>query len=521
MEPTPPNFEIELKLEVPAEDLPRLQRHARIRSLTQGRATTRELRSTYFDTAGLDLRRRGIALRVRKVGRVWLQTVKTAGVVHAGLFERAEHEVTLPSDRPDVTRIPDAELRAAIEREIGGRTLQPVVETQLRRTQRRVRFAGSELQLALDVGEIRTRSGSAPVRELELELVSGRSAALFGLALGLQADLDLRPSIESKVARGYALLTGERPSPAMAPAISLRPEATLEDVLAAVVGTCVQQIQANQVPAHDGIDPEGVHQMRVGVRRLRSALSLFAPMLPLEQAEPFRQELRWLAAELGAARDIDVFLEETLEPLLRHRPDDPALKRLRDEALELRADAYRNLRAALDSPRYPRLQLQLGGWLAARAWREQPLSAEGAILFAPAREQTAALLGRRHRKAHELGHDIATGTVEEQHRLRVHLKKLRYGAEFLRSVHPRADARRYLRRLARLQDVLGRLNDVATAERLLYQLLERLGDEAGIAHHRAAGYVAGWTARLAESHGLRLAKRWKAFEKAEPFWEDA
>ena len=86
---------------------------------------------------------------------------------------------------------------------------------------------------------------------------------------------------------------------------------------------------------------------------------------------------------------------------------------------------------------------------------------------------------------------------------------------------PPAEPPPSLRSLGGREDVLGRLNDVATAGLLLYQLLERLGDEAGIAHHRAAGYVAGWTARLAESQGLRLAKRWKAFEKAEPFWEDA
>jgi CHAD domain-containing protein len=254
------------------------------------------------------------------------------------------------------------------------------------------------------------------------------------------------------------------------------------------------------------------------VRRLRSALALFDGVIPDAQSADFEIELRWLADALGEARDLDVFLDETLAPLVAASPGDPALKRLREVARERRDERQSALRTALDSPRLPRLLLRLGRWTVARDWRAQDLSADSARLFAPARALAGELLARRRRKLRRLGARLEELSPAEKHRLRIQVKKLRYAAEFFAGLYPQPRTRRAIRRLARLQDVLGHLNDRATADTLLDRVLTRLGREARPEHHRAAGLVSGWTARGAEAQLGRLERRWASVEKSRPFW---
>lgn len=511
--------EIELKLCFAPDDLPLLQRADVLRQHTEGRVDTRLLRSVYFDTADLELRRAGIALRVRQDGSANVQTVKTRQESRAGLFERGEVECEVEGDLPDLAAIPKRALRRRLEGIVAGKTLEPVVRTEFRRTRRRVRRDGTELLCDLDIGEVVTPRGSTPIFELELELVHGDPSALFAVAIDLNESVPLRPSTLSKLGRGMAQLTGERPAAQKARPVSVPRRVTTEGVMEAVFDRCMEQILANEIPAHDGDDPEGIHQMRVGVRRLRSALSLFGSLLPREQLGPLAAELRWLGVELGGARDLDVFLLESFEPVFRSQSDDAALKRLRDEANELRTAMYERARAAIESPRYAALILRLGAWRASRAWRDQPLSEESASLFAPARRTSRELLAKRYRKARRLASDIERRSAQEKHALRIQLKKLRYASEFLCPLYPRKKAEPFIERLEGLQDVLGHLNDVATAERLLAALLERLGAERSPDHDHAAGFVAGWTAREALLRNAHLAEEWKAFKNVGAFWQ--
>jgi inorganic triphosphatase YgiF len=515
--------EVELKLEVPSRDLAKLRRHPRVRSLTQGRAIAQRLRSVYFDTGALDLARQGIALHVHRRGRVWVQTVAVRGSETEHPFERREIESSVSGEWPELDRVPDLGLRAWLEREVADGSLEPIIETDVRRRRRRLRANDTELLFDLDVGEVRTRAGNAPVCELQLTRVRGDPAAPYELALELHETIGLRPAAGSSADLGFAKLTGERPVPRKSRRVWTASDASVETVLTAVVESCLEHILVNERPAYGGIDPEGVHQMRVGVRRLRSGLSLFSSLLAPEQVTPLREELRWLAGELGVARDLDVFLEETIEPLFQRFFDDPALKRLRDETRELRAGSYTRVRRAIDSPRYPRLILCLGRWLAARAWRAESPVGEGARLLAPARDETGPLLEQRHQKVCALGRRAAKLSLDEKHRLRLQLKKLRYAAEFLRCVHcfEPAEADRYIKRLAEIQDVLGRLNDVATADRLLGEILACMGPDTGPQHLRAAGFVTGWTAHRADRGEQALARRWMAFADVEPFWNRA
>jgi inorganic triphosphatase YgiF len=507
-----------LRLALAPESLPRLRRHPLLLALTQGRPARRALRVAYFDTATFDLARGGLLLRVRRVGRHHVQTLERIGPAAevAGALE------SLVADgAPDLARLPDPAERVRALELVAARPLSPAFEIDLVRLRRALREDASELTFDLEIGEIRWGGASArrmPVCELELTAGAGDPGHPWRLALELLDELPLRPSPLGLAERGLALAADRAPEARKAARFLFDENAPVEALLVAVVEACLDQVLANESAARAGVDPEGVHQMRVGLRRLRSALAFFAPMIPAAQRERLRGELGWLASELGDARDLDVFTGELLPPLQALRPDDAALARLRDTALGARTEGYARARAALDSARYPRLVLELGLWLARRAWRDQPLSEHSAALFQPARSWAAALLERRYRKARKLGRRLATSSPAERHRLRIRLKKLRYGAEFSRGLFPLKRTDRSVRRLAELQDVLGRLNDAALGERLVTERLARDVPDSDVNAARAAGLAAGWFAHASHREAEALVARWERFEKTGRFW---
>ncbi len=514
----PPLAPTEMRLKVAASALPRLQSHPLLRALTQGRPQTLAASCTFFDTADRELARRGLALRLRSSGRGYAQCLEERDAPASDPFARRPGESRLAEARPDPTRIADPSLRGRLAEP--GRELRPVAEVVVRRTRRVLEEDEARIELVLDVGEIRAEERRQPVQELRLTLLQGAVRMLHRLALELQEDVPLHLEARPLRERAEAFATGERPAPARAGRLAIRPDASVDDLLAALIWSGLQQVLANEAPAREGVDPEGVHQLRVGVRRLRATLALFGRMLPERESALLKTELRWLGSSLGLARDVDVFLEDLIEPVTLRFPDVPGLKRLRDEAQELRDEAYAQVRAALESPRQARLGLILHRWWAERAWRDQRLSPESARLFAPAGAEVARLLGKRHRRALRLGRDVAALSIAEKHVLRIQLKKLRYASDAARSLFPRRRAERYASRLADLQDVLGHLNDVAAAESLLARILERLGREAGPVHHHAAGFVAGWAAHVADRRLRRLERLWKDFARTKPFWHE-
>jgi inorganic triphosphatase YgiF len=514
-----------LKLEFDPSQLPKLRAHPALVTNARGRVSTKSVRSVYYDTPELALLGRGLALRLRDAadrGEAQIQTVKTLGSASAGLFDRPEDEAPVAGGEPDVGAISDPGMRAAVLEETlqRGISLEPVLETETVRT-RRVLVRGaseSQIECVIDVGEVRTRLGAVPLHEVELELLAGEPGDLFLLAAELQQDIALLPATLSKPEKGFARLRGVVASPKRAGRIEVDPAARLDDLLAETFLSCTDQITANRAPALAGDDPEGVHQLRVGARRLRSALSLFREFLPESLFAELREELRWLGGVTGPARDLDVFVLEFLPPLMHLRPDDGALKRLRDEAVATRADAYERVRSALVSPRFGRLLLRLGACRVARRWREQPLTEQSARLFAPAAEIASELLEKRHKRVRRLGTDLRGHSRAELHSFRIEIKKLRYAVEFNRSLFDDAEGVAYAKRAARLQDTLGSLNDVACFEHLLEKLTARLGAECRSEHHRAAGFVLGYGEYEAQARLERLDRRWKRFRKAPTFW---
>jgi triphosphatase len=333
------------------------------------------------------------------------------------------------------------------------------------------------------------------------------------VALRLAADIDLRPSSVGKAERGFARLLGKEPAPARAEPIDLRHDAPLEETIRLVLGECLRHLTQSQSAAERGHDPEGVHQMRVGARRLRSALGLFEPWLLARTARALSGELRWLGRALGRARELDVFLGDLLGPLARGRPDDKGLATLCEAADAARAEAHAAVRTVLSSRRYSRLVLRLGRFVEAPFRRSDLVALQG-----PARPTARRVLRNRAEKMRALGERLDQLSPGELHRLRIRTKRLRYAVELVGPLFGEKSGTRTTRRLAALQDTLGHLNDLANAEALLAQLRERFGAAATLAMVRAEGFVLGYAERSSAAGRAELADAWRRVARTEPFW---
>lgn len=497
-----------LELGLSLDAIPRLRRHPLLAALTQGRPRRSRERAVYYDTPDFGLARAGIALCIRRAGRLTVQSVArldARGPVPA--------DTVVAGDGPDPASIPDEALRAEIAACIAGKPLVPAFEVDLTRELRVLREDANEIHFSLDSGSVKTARGLVPVCSLALDTRAGDPAYVVQLALELLDALPLRADVQHPAASARAMLLGESARPRKAEPVEVAPDAALETLLVACVDTCLGQIVANEGAAALGLDSEGVHQMRVGLRRLRSALSFFAPVLPARQRASLRALLRPLASALGPARDLDVFAEQWLAPALRARPGDAGLAALDARVRALRTEQAEVVRRALASVHFPRLVLEIRHWLASHAWREQALSADAAALFAPARDFASRRLERRHRKTRRALRGLAEASAAERHALRIEAKQLRYAAEFTASLFSGRRARRYARRLAKLQDVLGIANDAAVAERLAFEIA---GPDA--AAQRAAGFVTGWAAHAAHAELARLGRIAERFADAGRYW---
>lgn len=506
--------EIELKLALAPEDAARLARSPVLASATRSKPQTRSVYSVYYDTPERDLARRGMALRLRKVGRRWIQTLKTAGKSSAGLHARGEYEAPAAAQLLNFTALaatPAAVLFAAPEFRA---RLHPAFVTRFRRSTRTVEiFPGEEAELAVDRGTVTAGERETPICEVEIELRRGAPEHLFDFAQLLLKDVDLRLDNVSKAERGYALLAPQPPAPVRAAAPELDPAMSVPEAIRTVVESCVQHLQANEAGVLASEDVEYVHQARVAIRRLRSAFSVFRPVVPKAEVAELLQDLRALGNALGGARDWDVFVTETLPAAEAAFPGHAGLAALRACAESRRAAARARARDAIAARAYTELLLELGSQLAAMPWRTA-LDAEARATEAlPLPAFAARVLARQAKRVRKHARDLEAHAPGELHLLRIEIKKLRYAAEFLQGLYGRRAVRQYLDGLTELQDILGRLNDAAVTEHLLGSLGQV---EPDVVH--AAGVVLGWTRARAEAGLDHLKHAWKSFESARRFW---
>lgn len=507
--------ETEIKLRLPPGGAARLRRHPALAAVA-GAPLRRRLVSVYFDTPERHLARARLALRVRRVGRAWVQTLKAEGRLAGATHQRAEWEAPVAACRPELSKIDAPEALELLDSpDVRGR-LEPAFETDFRRSAFPLRFASGAAELALDEGYVVAGARREPIAELELELDPAAAREAYALLLELAQDIALEVEVVNKAERGFRLLDGAPPPVVKARRPRFGADASVEQALCAVVAACLYQVQANADGLRAAAEVEHLHQMRVGLRRLRSALSTFQAAFPRELFAPLREELRWLGAELGPARDWDVFVTETLPPVRGAFPDHVGLARLAAAGETLRQRHQGRARAAVACARCRLLMLGISAWLAARPWRDGLAPEALAAIDAPAPAFAAAVLARRHRQFVKRGKGHHAFAPEELHALRIAGKKLRYAAEFFAGLFPGEREQDYLEALQALQDILGAINDMATTGRLLEELRAATAD-AGV--QEAAGIVAGWSAQRAAQGRAALARSFKQFRRRRPFWE--
>lgn len=294
--------------------------------------------------------------------------------------------------------------------------------------------------------------------------------------------------------------------------VALTADSSSEDAFVAIIGACLRHAEANQ-PAVLAGQTEGVHQMRVAFRRLRSGLRIFRPLIPREASTARVEDIRWLNGFLGPARDWDVFLEEGMAPMLAHFPRKRGLSLFRVRAETLRQTHQRSLREALGDPRYQQLTGEFAAWLDDHAWREALDEEQRERLAQPALDFATPLLGRDHRRVEKQGAAFAELSTADRHRLRIRIKELRYALDFFASLYPAPPVKVYLSALARLQDSLGIMNDIAVARRLL--------DEARLRTVSAARQVIeGWYGCRLDVQERAFLALWRDFTACERPWKD-
>lgn len=513
----PAHTEVELKLVGDCADLARLIGCPLVGAHARNHGRVRHLESVYFDTEAGGLERASVAFRIRKVGRHFVATVKRAATPGSSPAARDEWEVPVANMTPDPGPLMPL-LPADLQALLSAAPLQPVFTATIRRTTRRLDLAEAELELAFDQGRIEAAGRSAPISELELELKRGSAAVLFDFARELAEAAPVRLSLTSKAERGFALAHDQPPAAARAAPAVLEAGISLDDALAAILRSIFGHLLANQEAAEDGRDPEGVHQVRVALRRLRASLALVRRLVPSPTLGSLRADARWLASALGPARNWDLFALELLPAVGRALPMLPGFSELAEAAADRRAAGLEAAREALAAPRAGAFAIALGAWIEHRGWRtEAPVQSLDA-LAAPAHGFAGPLLERRHRKVLKRGRHFAHLSPEARHTLRLAVKRLRYSVDFFLPLGVETKScRRFARRLGRLQELLGTFNDMTTTpERTAELATHALSPGAG----EALGAVIGWQARGLVYLETDLRAAWHGFRRVEPFWSD-
>ena len=503
--------EVELKLLLAPSDAPAFRAAVAARLPLEGtKPRVSRLHTTYFDTDDLTLRAQHIELRIRRHGQRWVETLKTAEPPGTGLYRRGEWEAPVAGLRPALVPL-CAQLEAdspwcrALSEPGLAERLVPVFEASVRRSLWKLSQPdGSRIEMTLDEGELRCGDRRAPICEVEFEVKAGKASALFDMALQLQDAVPLRLGHLGKADRGYALNANAHRKAVVAQPVELPRGVSIEQGLRIIARNCLAQVWGNEDGVIEGTDPEDVHQMRVGVRRLRSALRLFARAVPTPAL--LGVELRWLSAELGAARDTEVFSVETLPSLTVVSGSEAQWTQLLQTASTSAQRNRQRSAQALASHRYARLSLSLAAWLECSEWRAAADKKGRKALRQPLRPYAFAVDQRLHHELRVAGKGLARARPEQRHRARIAAKRLRYATDFFRSLYSAKSVKRYIKRLAALQDVLGQLNDAMVAKRLFGELVEQ---ESGLASAAAA---AGKQLDDRTTHAMpEVQKRWKDF----------
>lgn len=508
--------EVELKFQVPASA--RQIVDAAVAGRSRGRRL--HLQAAYFDTPGAALAAAGLALRLRKEGRVWVQTLKGTLPGGDGMI-RAEHNVP----RPDAgSARPAIEPALHTESAVGALLLQtlqaaegaltPVMGTDIWRRARTARVAGGVVELAFDVGVIEAGASAPPRRlavcELEIELKQGHPQAVVNTAQRWVARHGLWLDTRSKAELGHLLarddaMAAPRHADRVRLSRDMAPAAALDEVLR----SCLVQISVNASQIASGRHaPEHVHQLRVGLRRLRAGLRFFdgrglGGAIEAAARDALLQDAVALFRELGQARDRAAVGVPLAQALARawaaagQPGEPPGLPSVGDEV-----DPTGLVRQGVTQ----RLLLNL----IARVHRgagepqERTPDTEPRLLQAVARR-----LDRWHCQVRSDAQTFDALDDEGCHRLRKRVKRLRYAVEFTAHLYDARAVRPYLKALRALQERLGAFNDVVVGAEWY---------ASGVSTDARALFALGWLVAQKEATRQACRPELEAWVAAARYW---
>ncbi len=458
--------EIELRLLTAAAAHRRLGGATALASLAVSSPRTTQQLSVYWDTPTLRLRAANLALRLRRIddGR-WIQTLK---VETQEPHTRDEYHRLVTACRPDLKLLRRRQGSDANLPDVDEDELQPVFCTHVVRTTRTVTFDdGTVAELSLDRGDLSVghpESRREPIREIEIELVTGSPRKLYELADRLVAELpSTRLLFSSKSQRGYELCSRISTSPRRALGIDIPHKSRPGSIAYRAAAEALVQVQRSIELARAGRDPEGVHQMRIGVRRLRVCAAIARKAGVATFSDKLGSELKWLWRILGEARDWDVFAVETWPAVIcKSGKSAPLASEFEASTAGFRNASHQKLRRALGGRRFQTLMLACGYAIVLQREALPRASARRS-----SRQFAQRLLSKRAARVLDHGNDIAGLHDRQRHQLRIDAKKLRYLAEFFAALYPPEATRRYLERLGAVQSILGRLNNLAVSEAMV------------------------------------------------------
>ncbi len=476
---------------LPPEDLPRLLRIAAAKRRL-GRPAAHEC--VWHDTAAGDLARARLSL------------CESKGVWRLEQASPAPRQ-SWPPGTPAPLLAESREL-AELGPAIGELTTALIPVAGFHGRRRSVALSG-ETTLCVLEGTLRSVAHEAPVCRMVLE---GPVGPLLTLSDALAASLPLGVPECSLAAQAVALARGTPPPARRSGGPEVPPDTEVGDAAALVIGHLADVILAGVPAVIAGATPDPVHGMRVALRRLRSALSVFRRAVDCPAVAAVKPLLHDLAASLGRARDWDVFLLGTGQDIAAALEGDRRIETMLTAARKQREAAYCDLRRIFASPEFRHLAVALVQLAALRPWELEADEERLAVLQGDAGGYATVLLAKRHEHMLAPGHDISELPAAELHALRKQGKRLRYAAEFFAPLHGRRITRRFVRRVSDLQEALGHLNDTASAAGLMQSL------RGGPDRQFAAGAVQGFAAARSLEARSAIARSWSKFRRADPFW---
>src|SRR5664280_13791 len=515
--------EIELKLRVAPEDIAALRNHPHFADALHD-PTHETLDSVYFDSDKRFLHDHGLTLRVRHIGDKCVQTIKTANK-GSDWFERLEWEQAIEGDQPDLTRVMDTALGPILTDDVRN-ALKPIFETRIERTAYHLNGNETDIVMAVDEGQIVATDSSCPVSEIELELKHGNPAELFKIARAISDIVPAQLDGKSKSERGYDLIEKTPVNAEKACNPELSAGMSTGRAFTLIGRACLRQLVANE-SATKRRDAEGLHQMRVALRRLRAGISLFSDVVSDDRIDTIKTELRWLAQECGPARDLDTLFIEVLKPLRKQHANEPGLVSISKMCGRQRLKSYRRAQEAVQSARFRTLVLDTAEWVEVGPWSKSEDPQMRARREMPIEIYAAKQLSQRRKKIRRRGAKIGSLSSEQLHRLRIQGKKARYAVEFFSSLYQgKKSAKRFKiikSSLMQLQNCLGGINDVTTRKALCTDIIARPGRGLTTEQNRhrafAAGLIIGDQQAQIQQLLDRARKAYSRFDNAKIFWK--